>query len=514
MLNNKDHNSSIVRTTKLLKVLAALDKKEYKNVVKFLRSPFFNKDKDLEKIFNFITKKNQNFTEEKLDKSKIHAEIFSTKMKDNFKAVNKKFYSLATLLEKYMSVQETLDSPVQSQLNLMQSYGKRNAIERFEYNINDLEKTLHEILENEKQQNDHDYYYHLLKLKIIHYEHPMRAIEKLTDDALQKILQSIQKYYVSITLKYQCEFINWERLKRGKENYTLPTSIDWLTTTVKKLSADDFFQRLLNLYQQNDLSTCEELFSYLKENLSCFEKNYQNEFLRYLMNFTYYKYKQNDEQAAEYLQILIKINQLQFSTDNVLYHGQITMGNFLNYVRIAAHAKEFASIETFISKYLPYVDEINRYFVESMAWEAYYFHKKEYLKALEMTNRIQNLPGDNRSFLKLVARSYKLRIIYEVQIANKNNPELDFDFEEIQKAVNSFKTWLIDRATKDLNNLQVEPYRNYCTIVSQMSRIWTENDAIDKKINKIKITLKSFEKVAQLTWLKKKITELETKFLK
>ncbi|MBX7045737.1 MAG: hypothetical protein K1X86_07850 [Ignavibacteria bacterium] len=86
---------------KALQILSVLNKDEFSKFSQYIASPYFNRSKDLLKLFNFVKKFYAEFPEEKISSEKIYKKIYPGK-KYNEGTMRNLFSDLGNLAEKFL----------------------------------------------------------------------------------------------------------------------------------------------------------------------------------------------------------------------------------------------------------------------------------------------------------------------------------------------------------------------------------------------------------------------------
>ena len=86
---------------KIIQVLRTLDKKEFKKFGEYVYSPFFNKNKNVRKLYDILSKHYPEFENRNLNVEKIFTKVFPKEKYDYFK-INNIISDLYKLSESYL----------------------------------------------------------------------------------------------------------------------------------------------------------------------------------------------------------------------------------------------------------------------------------------------------------------------------------------------------------------------------------------------------------------------------
>lgn len=131
-------NSSLL---KILKSFSADEMKEFRN---FIISPFFNKNKNTVKLFDYIKKHHPEFKSEKLSKDYIHKKLFGEEnYGENF--LRTAAFNLNKLAEDYLALKRFRRNSIKADISLLEELNERklgrNFLKLHEQLLKDLEKS-------------------------------------------------------------------------------------------------------------------------------------------------------------------------------------------------------------------------------------------------------------------------------------------------------------------------------------------------------------------------------------
>lgn len=115
----------------LFDILKTLRKSEVKSFEEFIKSPYFNKNSNVIKLFKYVKKFYPEFKNEKLKKEIVWNGIFKGR-KFNYGIMKNLIHELNKLTEKFLELQEYEINEFQSGLNLLNQFRQRNLNSKFE----------------------------------------------------------------------------------------------------------------------------------------------------------------------------------------------------------------------------------------------------------------------------------------------------------------------------------------------------------------------------------------------
>ncbi len=137
----------------LLEILKTFNKEELKRFEDFLRSPYYNKNSNVIKLFNVIKKYFPDLESKNLNRESVWKELFLEKS-FNYGVMKNLIYELQKLSEKFLHIQNYEDNKFEQELNLLRKLNNRNLFQLFEKNL----KTLKSAINNSPIDPDHFYY--------------------------------------------------------------------------------------------------------------------------------------------------------------------------------------------------------------------------------------------------------------------------------------------------------------------------------------------------------------------
>jgi hypothetical protein len=235
----------------------------------------------------------------------------------------------------------------------------------------------------------------------------------------------------------------------------------------------------------NDTASFEKLQKIFYDNINDIEDFEKNSIMTDLISLYFYKINRGE---TEYLKDVFKLYKLKLKLGlyDELRYIRYPSSAFRDYIVVGIRLKQFAWVEDFIKKYSPEVPEEIREEETCMGYARLYFSKKEYLKSLEMLNKLET---SNYLYI-LDASNNKLRVFYEllnfeeafleidrIKHYIKNNPR------KIASSVKKYNMEFLDKYNK-LLRLRLSPDRRelgfFHKNVRESATLVTKNWFIEK----------------------------------
>ena len=114
-----------MHSTKLIKVLSSLNRKEFKLLFKCIQSPLLNTNNNLSKLYHLFKLHHPIYSSPKLEKRIVFHEIFPKQPYSDVK-MRKLMSEMMKIVERLLLHLELENAPKEAQQLLTTAYGKRN----------------------------------------------------------------------------------------------------------------------------------------------------------------------------------------------------------------------------------------------------------------------------------------------------------------------------------------------------------------------------------------------------
>lgn len=474
--------------SQLIEVLKTLSPKEIREFSEYVRSPFFNKNEGVIKLFDHIKAFHPKFPEEKIVKEKVYSKVFpGARYNDGF--MRKCMFTLSSLAENYI-IYKGLDIGSLNAKNLLlkEYYSRKNAAL--------FNKTFYGIRAklNEEKVLSSDFFYN-------GYISTFRNISF----AAQHKLIDFSKFVKRNDIFEPFEYLSAHFL------YTVMSLYEYYLNTQRMFSIktdDAYFEKLINAFDPSILDKFpllkihnyllsmlkdpdnEENFrtakTLIKENEDKIEQNQVENIYINLQNYCMRKVRSN---RSEYSRELFEIYKMEL--DNTVYSDKnnISVVLYRNIVFTALHEKEIEFADGFTEKYTKYLAAENRESNYHYVKAHIALKKKAFDEMGKHLGKIRNLD----EMLKNDIKSMYVLLYYET------------------KAVSQFLS-LIDTFRHNLKNnkkLSEERKSVYNTFINFANRLHNLRDVFDEpKLKRLKTDIEETENVINKGWLREKVNEI------
>jgi len=335
----------------MLEYFNSLTGKELNSFKKFIASSYFNGNKSLAKIFDYLKPLHPNIKEEDITKRKLSVAAFGRK-KANDTKVRKLISDFNKALDNFIAHEEFERDKLHKKLILAKGVRKRCFIKKHKSLIKGLPAL------NKRNFSDYFSYYHnVFEIENEIYLHSREFTEKADPEILRKMTNDLDFDFIFLKLNVliQMETKKWDNMK-----YKCDTGIEivgFINNNIENIRADHpviyTLYLLLLLLRTMDEKYAAELMKAFGT-LKAFNYDFFKKFLSVMQTYYLYRiYEMNEwkhhKELFLYYNIFYFIFPKTFSI-NIKEHV-LTAANFLIPFRIAIALKEYEWSDKFIQLY-------------------------------------------------------------------------------------------------------------------------------------------------------------------
>lgn len=493
-----------MKKSKVIQLLSAFKKEEFTQLREFLVSPYFNKSKQIVKLFDVLIKFAPEYDEDKIAKEKIYRKVFGNS-KFNVQLLRNLSSELYKLIAKFISLNHTEYNPLMANINLLGFCIERHVPNIFEIESKQLESKLSE-------QPDMEGLNLLIKYDLL--------LAKKNFHRTQNQLLQYSKIASKETIPLLLHFLNHMMITAyslSVSNIVFNSEIEEnpVLKLYNKLDSNGMLLDLVNELKEKNLddSNTVELHYYLA-------KSYIDADVENLVKVQELIFKNIDKLNLSFkititdalLNVCIRrtnlyddIKDFQIGFDLIKYklenglmidkvHKYIPVYKFRNIFFMVLKLKEFEWLENFVANYINKVapDYRDSLYHNLMAFLKFY--KKNYTEALDHLNKVTF----NQFVLKMDVKNLMLFINHELE-----------NYEANLSLIASYRQFLKN------NQYVPKTFSNYLTLVEvfeDLTFLFLEFDEF--KLKKLQDKLSLHSRLPNYDWFHEKISYLEMKHLK
>ncbi len=477
-----------MNSSKLLTLIKSLTDNEIREFHKYLRSPFFNHDKNIIVLYTYIRRFHPFFESTKLEKEKVYKKVFK-KAPYVQRKMNDVMSDLCLKLEDYMMLKELKKHPAEKDLLLLRSFEARKLNHYF---FKGLEKAKNRLEKSPKE--DMDYYYYQFMYASKGYLHEgtsllNRANQKIAANYLHSVNNNLDRFYFGTKLRFYKEVkINKKITDNEYETPLIPEIVNEINKTFDSYSITTQLYTLL--YQlQEDKNANDATYTALKKltlaSVELIDREELHEILLGLIHYSNTKMK-SGIQTFESAKEILAVFKLQIKYDLLIFDGLIAAQVFQNIVNIATGLGELDWAEQFIHQFSKNINEKEKNDVEKLCMASVHFWKKNYRDAIQAISLVSNKEYNNAMATRIV----EIQSYFELQ-----------DIVSTSDCCDRFQRYL--HRKKGLSDGYKKALLNFISVIRKLIKV----NAPSKK--EMLLVLEGMPMIFSRAWLLQKIDQLK-----
>ena len=328
---------------KILDVLRTLDKKELRRFGDFISSPYFNKNKNVIRLFNSLTKFHPVYNHKNLTLEKLFVKVFLNDKFDYHKISNI-ISDLYKLSEKYIVQMQVEQKEFYIERNFLRGLRNRRLYKIYEVIYSSYIKKL-----IDRKYKDEDYFFNLYELND---EYLWYATIKKPNTELN-ILQTEFDHFICYVLIRLLRFYNL-MLHEKSQNYVdyKMTLLDEVMSLLQKTEYDNpsikIFKTTLLLLKTKDVKHYNDLWRLKEKHFDEFK--FDDQYLLFVHLYDYAAYMVNfigdDDYNKDMFRIYREMIECEFMTP-----GSFLYPNIMNIIKISCRVGELEYAEKILEMF-------------------------------------------------------------------------------------------------------------------------------------------------------------------
>ncbi|MFQ5447278.1 MAG: hypothetical protein ACE5FF_10110 [Saprospiraceae bacterium] len=470
-----------MKKTHLVSVLRTFDKKEVRELRKWLGSPAHNVRQDVRDLFEYLVAGNRLFSERLLEKEKVHAAIYPGRTFSDAE-MRQVIHFLFKAVESFLLHNEMLKDEVRSQAMLAKVYRQRQLPKLFQKAMD----TARKIQEQQPYRNDR-YFENEYILQHENYNY-LSGLGRSVPLNLQEVSRSNDIAWLINKLQVSCIMLSHQKV--FKTDYNMFLLDDVLTRLEGNPVLLENPAIAINYYSYKALSDSEneEHFQKLKGHIDRHGHLFPPHEIRntYLLAINYCIGRLNTGVLA-YVREAFDLYRQGLAKNIFLENGTLSRFTFRNIVAIGLQLGEYDWVEHFIHAYSPFLDEKHRDSFVQFNLGHLFFEKKDYEKSMRL---IAQLDHDDILIL-LVAKTMLLKMYYELD-----------EISALESLLGSMRTYL---QRKKIMGYHKANYKNIIRYTKKLLRVAPYSK--DQK-EKLKAEIAGANPLTERQWLLEQVDRL------
>ncbi|MEM9990651.1 MAG: hypothetical protein AAF738_02745 [Bacteroidota bacterium] len=438
-----------MKKTLLLEILKKISPKERTRFQQYVHSPFFNKNKKVQQLCNYLLQYSPDFEHPKLGKVNVYAAIFGKDEEYQELRLNNIISDLLHLLYSYLSQIRYESQAQERQIELLTLLQERNL-------VRPIPRLLRKVEQLRKQQTERSIDFYRMEAEYfqqLNY-YALSQGEGAQDENLQHASNALDVYYWLSKLRNACEMANRQVMINA--NYQSDFLAHFLaqedlSTKYADVPALLVYYQTYLLLQKGEESNYEQVRTLLERHLSVLPKSELRTLYRYLLNYTV---RQINYGKTNYYGELLRSYRVLMAQGILLQQGYLTKWTFINITTAGIRSGEFDWTAYFIETHQDYLRITERQNTVDYQWAALYFAKKDYSKVLDFLQQVEFTDA----FYHVSAKIILIKVYYELK-----------EEEALYALIKATQELL--RRTRTLSAYHRTSYANFAKLTKKLQRI-------------------------------------------
>lgn len=455
---------------KIVEILKTFSPEEVKEFDKFLQSPYFKKERDVNSYFKIIRSYHPDFNDKNFTKEKIYGKLFKSTKKDSkkedatFRALNTE---LIRLCEEFIAMQTFRQNKIVHDIFLSEGLVKKHLIQRAEKNLDAVNKSIENIGFGPQYFKD--------KFDVAYTREELTRVKdkrNIIYDVHKSEGENLIYFFIAQISKV---LLN---LNTNKQVFNIEDN-EIITNFLKNIN----FENFLNDVPWQDSVIYKVITFYYNSILISFKQLEKEDVRKY-----YFKLKQSYYEIFEHLSPLEKHSMATFLSNFCIdYNNQIDFlkeGFEINKFRIenniykvpglnifphivfkqmletALNLKEFEWAEKLILNHIADLKEEHREDLKNYSYALLYYGKGEHEKSLEY---ILNTDSKEVNFI-IGLKSTQIKNYFELILKDKRNEKY---FENLLYSIDSCRHFLDNKKLTKENSEEGKYFLNNVSILAR-----------------------------------------------
>lgn len=471
-----------MENSKLASLLRALSEKQLKRLRDFLRSPYFNKKPEIVQLYDQLLPFAPDFLGAGMAKETIYKQLTGSSVFDE-KELGYLMSDLVKLIEEFLAtelaqqhtnkrhewllgfyIEAKLEKFINSTMKIFQKYRTSYPYRDAEYYKNEFDFFAQENNFFEKQKRHEN------------------------DDSLQKAIDNLDLYYLSLKLKYSCEMLNRRNvvmtgyklrllneillyLEQNPHHDIPPIAIyHCIFKCLREPLEEAHFIDLTNLLNRYGM---------------LFHQTEARDVYTFALNYCIGKVNRGNE---EYVRRLLDLYKQLIEREIIFENGFLSPWTYANIVSMGVRVADYHWTEQFIQQYKTRLNIEFRDNAYSYNLAYLYFHKGDYNRTIRLLNEV----SFSDLFYTLNSKTLLVRSYYELN-------ELDV----LDSLIAAFSMYL--KRNKEVPDSRIERFSHFVRFTKQLVNIFAGDKQGIQKLQELRAKIVAAPSTVNHKWLLEKV---------
>ena len=465
-----------MKESQLLSLFNSLNKKEIRDLNKWLKSPFFNQREDVIQLFDYL-KSNAKKVDRNLDKETVFASLWKDELYEDTK-IRYAMSFLFNQIKDYLTYIEWQEEPVAPKSAKARALWHHNQEAPYQKEMEQLTTQL-----SEEQNFTNLQHFHVYQLNLEKYRSSLKK-SRTNAGNLQEVSDALTTFYICETMRVASLMVTHKTV-----NTQVEYSTQMLEEVLQKAVLPPFVDLpeisiYYNIYRALTETDNPIYFKNLKELITTHWQRFAPIEMRdiYLLAINYCIKKLNSGQP-EFIREALDLYKVGLEKGIFLDNGELSRFTYNNALALYLYLKEFEAAKEFLERYKKHLHNKQRHNIYLYNLTIYHFKKQEYQTVMKLLQEVRF-----RDVLyNLDARRMLLRAYFESEA-----------FDALESLLDSFQTYI--RRRYDLGYHR-EMYVNLIRFMRRLLTIGYKKEALVALYAEVEGTTAVVDKV----WLLEKI---------
>lgn len=464
----------------LVVILSALEKKEVRDLRKWLQSPAHNQREDVVDLFDYLTNSKRLEKPNLLQKEKVFRKMFPGEPFDDAKLRQTMFFLLKAV-EEYLVYSEMAEDEVRQRTVLASVYRKRKLDKAFQRTFRQIESL--QTQSNYQDENHLRNEYLLQREKYLFWE-DRRQYAQMN---VQEVSDALDYTFLADKLRQSCLILAYQNYYKSELNIGL------INEVLNYIDEREVFHIpsiaiYYHVYKAFSSTNSEVHFQNLRAAIAQFGHLFPQAEIRdiYLMAINYCIRKVNQGEQS-FIQESFNMYKAGFEKEYLIENNHISHFTFINVVAFSLRLKEYDWTRHFIGHYQQFLEDKHRSNTVDFCQARLYFEQKEYGKAMRLLAQVEF----NEVLINISAKAMLLKMYYELS----EEDALDALLESMRTYINRKKGLGYHKAT----------FTNLIRLTKKLTRV---NPFDPSQRSKLRTEIMDTNPLTERTWLLQQLEAL------
>ena len=441
-----------MKKSKLLDIYQALAPQEWRLLLDYVSSPYFNKQEEVVQLCEYLLKlASKGFPPALTKREHVWQVVFPQQPYDE-KQMAYLMSDLLKLTEEFLGQRYWQQRKENQEIAILSATSERSLSKSYQFRLKKLKKSIE--VDSKSNANYHHTVYSIAAIEDSFFNAQNIRQE---NPHLKTQEEALDQYYLQTKLKLYCNMLNQAAVIGTQYELNWPSSP--MESGVKEHAdlVTQTYQCLFKLLHSKEPD--EQLFERYNLLLAeIYNKTDHEELISFYYFAINYCLNAIKKGQRDYADKLLHLYQTGLASNNLLVNGELSPWIYKNIIKLGLGLKQFSWVESFILAYTEKLPENYRHDALYFNLSDLKYHQKEYDQALEHLNQVEF----SDIFYKHGTKIMLLKIYFEKQ-----------ETEAFLNLSSSYKLMLLRE--KRLSGSTLSAYKNFVRITEKLIKVDTFN---------------------------------------